>query len=411
MAEQRRFEPQWPAEPNGPNGLYYPDDIDDRTPHPKIVPQEVLDLITRITAESIYTVFNNSDATFKLFPKLPVELRQIIWRYSLPGPRVVAVFCWSNVEHAFCKSTSPIPTALHVNKEARSVALQSYKARFSISSDPAKPAKIYFDSEIDSLYLGVGNFSPSGPDPIASFLRLLHPRDLKSITNLIMDADIEALYPDEDDVYPGLMSLGLNRLESVTIVSKAKRYDKDIIFHKSESVTGEFHAWEVSKQGRATPWRLPRDATCWEATLSAMWADIEENSFERSPSIKTAAYVSWNTLQRLPRWAARIRFLKRTVFVGEQACLYMKDGVIERLVELNLDVNPAKYDELTDIINVGFEGSERLDPLDVYVTRQACMCCIRHEQRISLPEGLSHEFLATVDLKGALAMLDHSQST
>lgn len=91
MPHKPRFEPKWPEDENGPNGLYYPDVIEDRTPHPEAVPQEVRDIVVS-TYTSATTVFENEHAKFTLFPKLPVELRRTIWRHSLPGSRLVEVF-------------------------------------------------------------------------------------------------------------------------------------------------------------------------------------------------------------------------------------------------------------------------------------------------------------------------------
>jgi len=409
MPELPEFECQWPDEPNGPNGLYYPDDIEDRIPHPDTVPQGVLDVITRLKAASTYAVYNNSDATFTLFPKLPVELRRIIWRHSLPGTRVVAVFCDAYDQAPSFRSTTPVPTILHVSSEARMVALRYYELRFAVSTTPALPARTYFDSEIDSLYLGVGNFHPSGNDAIASFIRLLQPRDLNSIKNLIMDATIETIYPDEEYNQPGLMSLGLKNIESITIVGKTKKSEKDMVLQKSESQIGEFQAWKFNKDGKPSPWFLPKEATPREGDISAFWADLEENSFEESPSIQTLAFVSWNTLRKIPRWAGRVKFLQKTVFAQELGCLYQKDGVVNRLVGLDEDPNQARYDELEDIINVGLEGSTRLDPIDVYLCQKACVCAIRHHQQRLPPAGLSDDFIATIDLKKALEMLDLNQ--
>ena len=112
-----------------------------------------------------------------------------------------------------------MPTALHVNREARGVALELYKARFGLSSAPERPPEIYFNSEIDTIYLGLGNFDPSGPDPVISFLSLLNPTDLESIKHLAIDEALEPLYPDEDEEIVGLMKMGLKSLESVTIIS------------------------------------------------------------------------------------------------------------------------------------------------------------------------------------------------
>ncbi len=77
--------------------------------------------------------------------------------------------------------------------------------------------------------------------------------------------------------------------------------------------------------------------------------------------------VSWDALGRELRWAARIKFLKANVYVPITGCLYKDDGIVRRLVELEEDEEP-KYDGLADIINVGIEEPERLDPLDVYVS-------------------------------------------
>jgi hypothetical protein len=72
-------------------------------------------------------------------------------------------------------------------------------------------------------------------------------------------------------------------------------------------------------------------------------------------------------------------------------------------VELWEDDNP-KYDELTDIINVGIEGPERLDPLEVYVCLQECSCPIGHNQWIQAPDW--HPDISKLDLAAALVMAE-----
>jgi len=90
---------------------------------------------------------------------LPLELRQIIWRYSLPDRRAVEVFYDETVE---CISPCALPAALHVSSEARGVAFDSYELLFVTRK---ANAKIYFDVSVDALFLGVGNFSPSSEKP------------------------------------------------------------------------------------------------------------------------------------------------------------------------------------------------------------------------------------------------------
>ena len=68
-----------------------------------------------------------------------------------------------------------------------------------------------------------------------------------------------------------------------------------------------------------------------------------------------------------------------------------------------------KYDELADIINVGLEGPERLDPLDVYVSSHKCVCYIGHRQWIEPPDWVPDN--SKIDLRGALTIVDGDDST
>jgi len=399
MAEQPVFEPKWPDQPNGPNGLYYPDDIKERTPHPDVVPHEVIDIISRGKFKKFVI---KKDQSFTLFPKLPLELRRLIWRYSLPGPRIIYIYCWAPLCDSFCA----MPTALHVNREARGVALELYKARFGLSSAPERPPAIYFNSEIDTIYLGVGNFAQSFPDPAIFFLSLLNPPDLESIKHLAIDGKVGPLYPDEDEEIVGLMRMGLKSLESVTIISNLEK-KTDIVLQRWKKGRAEFHAWKINNEGTALPCQLTKRATWWQGELSELWAYVEDNELIDNTSINTVRLVSWGALGREPWWAARIKFLRAHVYVPITGCLYEDDGVVRRLAELEEDEDP-KNDELADIINVGLEGPERLDPLEVYVSSQKCVCPIRHQLWLSPPDWVPD--IRKIDLRGALAIIDGDQS-
>jgi hypothetical protein len=90
---------------------------------------------------------------FDVFPKLPPEVRRLIWRCALPGPRLVTVveakrppgirflyidrcdgsgpqlaFGFSRLEE---QPVGPPPPLFHVCRESRQVALESYKFCFS----------------------------------------------------------------------------------------------------------------------------------------------------------------------------------------------------------------------------------------------------------------------------------------
>lgn len=63
---------------------------------------------------------------FTLFPRLPPELRQAIWEVALPGPQTLAI---SGSDKSICRPK--VPNLLHVNLEARIIALKTYKLSFA----------------------------------------------------------------------------------------------------------------------------------------------------------------------------------------------------------------------------------------------------------------------------------------
>ena len=149
-----RFEPKWPEDPNE-DGFYMPKDEDARTQRPDTARTEVYDIISSTYFPS--KTPRNTLAKFTLFPKLPFELRHIIWRYNLPRRRGVEVLYDDMTGE--CASPCSIPMALHVNSDARGAALESYELVFSAQK---ANAMVYFDSSVDALYIG-GEIS-LGPD-------------------------------------------------------------------------------------------------------------------------------------------------------------------------------------------------------------------------------------------------------
>jgi hypothetical protein len=101
---------------------------------------------------------------FAFFPKLPTELRVIIWELSLPKPRVVEISISDDENSLVAKTDSPLPAHFKTNFEARQVASKSYPLVFSsILSSP-----IRFSFERDILYFDVEGlfeiFSKEMPD-------------------------------------------------------------------------------------------------------------------------------------------------------------------------------------------------------------------------------------------------------
>jgi hypothetical protein len=63
---------------------------------------------------------------FTRFPKLPIELRYIIWSFALPDARVIEIL-WNSQSNKYY-TDAPQPTVLRVNKESRGEALRFYEA-------------------------------------------------------------------------------------------------------------------------------------------------------------------------------------------------------------------------------------------------------------------------------------------
>jgi hypothetical protein len=92
---------------------------------------------------------------FHLFPNLPLELRRLIWTFSLPGPRRIIPFTTYNTselspEGTFSRNHTTYRDliALQINRESRSLALRHYTNWHHAASFGYQ----YVDFSIDSIY-------------------------------------------------------------------------------------------------------------------------------------------------------------------------------------------------------------------------------------------------------------------
>jgi hypothetical protein len=97
---------------------------------------------------------------FTLFPKLPFELRQIIWTLALPKPRTIMVTSREFV--TYNERMSPVrnyraghnaqtvPCVLHVCAESRSLGLKTYQLAFATQ---LRGRPVYFNFQSDTLYM------------------------------------------------------------------------------------------------------------------------------------------------------------------------------------------------------------------------------------------------------------------
>ncbi|PMD14651.1 hypothetical protein NA56DRAFT_369102 [Hyaloscypha hepaticicola] len=88
---------------------------------------------------------------FTCFDKLPFELREMVWKFALPGPRTITVSKTDkSVPQVKTNAKGILPTPLmHTCHESRQLALQRYKPAFSVFLEGNKD--IYFDWERDCL--------------------------------------------------------------------------------------------------------------------------------------------------------------------------------------------------------------------------------------------------------------------
>jgi len=87
---------------------------------------------------------------FHYFPKLPIELREEIWKLALPGPRFIDVVV-SNINTYRLDNEEKAPNMFFACREARFQVLKRYRP---FRGTEPKAAVIYCDFECDILLIG-----------------------------------------------------------------------------------------------------------------------------------------------------------------------------------------------------------------------------------------------------------------
>ncbi|KAH9219227.1 hypothetical protein DL95DRAFT_405149 [Leptodontidium sp. 2 PMI_412] len=77
---------------------------------------------------------------FLLFPKLPLELRNLVWADAASEPRYVDIH--SSIVNSRFFSTSHVPALLHANAESRAVGLKHYKATFGFAARSSEEEEV-----------------------------------------------------------------------------------------------------------------------------------------------------------------------------------------------------------------------------------------------------------------------------
>lgn len=141
---------------------------------------------------------------FKLFSKLPIEIRFMIWTLCLPPPRVVDVRMRRKstptstgeiLDVGRFISTVNHPVLVHVCSESRRLARQHYKLSFPKKTQTEwSPAQTYIDFDNDTVWFDNLRYYPSTPS--ASSPKTLPMAEFAKIKKLAMRHDIDRVMLD-----------------------------------------------------------------------------------------------------------------------------------------------------------------------------------------------------------------------
>lgn len=106
--------------------------------------------IEEFSAASVSEEITEPAQRFTCFPKLPAELRLRIWKYALPGPRLVRIYLKleprqprqegekKKPQVSRLTTSQPPPVGLRVCRESRIEALKEYELAFPTKTSPAQ---------------------------------------------------------------------------------------------------------------------------------------------------------------------------------------------------------------------------------------------------------------------------------
>ncbi|KAF7875233.1 hypothetical protein EAF04_002405 [Stromatinia cepivora] len=117
---------------------------------------------------------------FTLFPGLPVEIRQFIWRMTLEV-RLVEVWPKGGKYDGFCSRT-PLPAAMKACRDSRTAVLPLYPLLFG---GVVIEASIRFNFDLDTLYIDW-----KIQERLASFLLSITPHEAGKFQSIAIDGDI-----------------------------------------------------------------------------------------------------------------------------------------------------------------------------------------------------------------------------
>lgn len=89
--------------------------------------------------------------TFTIFPKLPLELRHMVWRASFPASRRIKVRMDYKHHQKYWWYSHLTPVTFHVNKESRAESRCSHECLFEAYGSTSDLLPLYFRARVDTL--------------------------------------------------------------------------------------------------------------------------------------------------------------------------------------------------------------------------------------------------------------------
>jgi len=215
-------------------------------------------------------------STFPLFSLLAAELRLKIWVLAFES-RIVSVRYLPTKER--CVSSTAPPPLLSVNRESRYETLRRYKLFFST---PKSPSKIYFNPNLDTIYLP--RYRDMGYDETLRDFRcyLSRPDELDRVRWLALDqveSSIKRPWESYDKAVL-IKSFG-NLCEIYLVLGSGKRRQqccKDVAMRNDA----------LRKTKKGIEFIVPQEAP---EVVSKIWANFR-NAFSREESLVVEMFHS-----------------------------------------------------------------------------------------------------------------------